>query len=463
MTTRTMRLAVIALIIATQACGGGANQPNFQATIAAAVQDTQTAAGGNTAPVETPDTSTNQVASTPTALLSSGQATATPGGNETNLDVAPPGEGFFLVDNGAVVELISAPWCFTVFGTTRVVCSDAELAEFEMAALKAPSTTNSAPVVLIKSSTVSLSALYLTRYMAGIGAALDVDKSGYLRVTQVAPGSGASEAGLQAGDIILAIDGQALDGQALKQREQIVGTDGIINELPIRGELYSQVELQILRGTSTVSVTVIRKTFVKVDPVDVTYAPKGDYVQVIPNSPLRPGYYCIVNIVNLKVEGCFAIHQPGVQIIQPGTTSLVPTRTPPAPAPTLTPTLIPTLMGTPSCLDFTPPSDVPWREISGVLMKDFYQWSGYVTDYQVSICGEPVSGGDIAISYQPPDYFLVTILGSPFEEYKRKAEEIFHKVLGISQADACRLNVTIGTPYFANPNESGKEYHLSYC
>ncbi|MFH1971552.1 MAG: hypothetical protein ABIJ05_04180 [Patescibacteria group bacterium] len=59
--------------------------------------------------------------------------------------------------------------------------------------------------------------------------------------------------------------------------------------------------------------------------------------------------------------------------------------------------------------------------------------------------------------------FLISILGSPFEESRQEAEKEFLKQLNINEEKACQLKVIISTPNFANPNESGQNYKLSFC
>lgn len=59
--------------------------------------------------------------------------------------------------------------------------------------------------------------------------------------------------------------------------------------------------------------------------------------------------------------------------------------------------------------------------------------------------------------------FNITVLASPFEQVRTRAEEAFLASLGISKEDACRLNVTLGTIFAINPNESGTTYDLSFC
>ena len=59
--------------------------------------------------------------------------------------------------------------------------------------------------------------------------------------------------------------------------------------------------------------------------------------------------------------------------------------------------------------------------------------------------------------------FLISIISSPFKEIRKTAEGEFVKILGVTQADACKLNVSITTPLYANPQEAGKNYRLSFC
>ena len=59
--------------------------------------------------------------------------------------------------------------------------------------------------------------------------------------------------------------------------------------------------------------------------------------------------------------------------------------------------------------------------------------------------------------------FLISILESPFAKVRKKAEEDFLEKLGIGRAQACRLQVSVTTPLFVNPDEAGKKYGLSFC
>lgn len=61
------------------------------------------------------------------------------------------------------------------------------------------------------------------------------------------------------------------------------------------------------------------------------------------------------------------------------------------------------------------------------------------------------------------DEYLITVTESPFDDFRTVAEQGFIKSLGITEEEACGLNVKIATPLFANPDEAGVEYGLSFC
>ena len=59
--------------------------------------------------------------------------------------------------------------------------------------------------------------------------------------------------------------------------------------------------------------------------------------------------------------------------------------------------------------------------------------------------------------------FLISIFGSPFSSIRADAENDLLKTLNVSQEEACNMNVVITTPLWANPNEAGPNYKLSFC
>lgn len=100
--------------------------------------------------------------------------------------------------------------------------------------------------------------------------------------------------------------------------------------------------------------------------------------------------------------------------------------------------------------------------VGGVQMKDFTK-----TSTQMNQEGD-LSIANVANSYQIVylahfQQFLITILGSPFDTQRQAAETAFLQSLGISQADACKLSVSISTPRYVNPDQAGQQYPLSFC
>lgn len=68
------------------------------------------------------------------------------------------------------------------------------------------------------------------------------------------------------------------------------------------------------------------------------------------------------------------------------------------------------------------------------------------------------------ISYFPlSNNYLISVTGSPFEQYRKEAEKAFINQLNLSTIELCKLDVTIATSYITNPKESEKSYRLSFC
>ena len=59
--------------------------------------------------------------------------------------------------------------------------------------------------------------------------------------------------------------------------------------------------------------------------------------------------------------------------------------------------------------------------------------------------------------------YLISIVQSPFEEVRQKAEVAFLEKLNIDKEAACKLKVNITTMRFANPNQAGQTFPLSFC
>lgn len=93
--------------------------------------------------------------------------------------------------------------------------------------------------------------------------------------------------------------------------------------------------------------------------------------------------------------------------------------------------------------------------------KNFYKSAQAINESGSAVVNK---SQDYEIVYTPEfSRFNITVLGSPFTETRKLAENKFIETLGINTETACKLNVVVSTPYFANPNESGQSYGLSFC
>jgi len=71
---------------------------------------------------------------------------------------------------------------------------------------------------------------------------------------------------------------------------------------------------------------------------------------------------------------------------------------------------------------------------------------------------------DYYIAYYPQDQgFIVTIENPDIQTARQKAEADFVQTLGITQAQACQLRVSLGVPVSVNEQASGGNYGLSFC
>jgi hypothetical protein len=99
---------------------------------------------------------------------------------------------------------------------------------------------------------------------------------------------------------------------------------------------------------------------------------------------------------------------------------------------------------------------------AGVRVNNFYKRIVVRTNPEGDTIVVDDSGYQI-IFMPKSEQFLISILGSPFEKVRKEAEEELLHILGIGRADACRLDVKITTPRFANPAQAGKNFGLSFC
>lgn len=84
-----------------------------------------------------------------------------------------------------------------------------------------------------------------------MGAVLGYQEASHaLRITRAPPDGAAARAGLREGDVVLAIDGQAVSEMTLQQ---------VVNRL--RGEVGTRVVFRVRRGLAPVEISVERAAY----------------------------------------------------------------------------------------------------------------------------------------------------------------------------------------------------------
>jgi len=99
--------------------------------------------------------------------------------------------------------------------------------------------------------------------------------------------------------------------------------------------------------------------------------------------------------------------------------------------------------------------------VSGILVTNVYK-----RELSTNTRGDVLfsQNGDYQIIYfAKEERFLISIIGSPFDQKRTLAEQNFLKTLAVSEEEACKLQTIITTPSFANPGQSGINYKLSFC
>lgn len=99
--------------------------------------------------------------------------------------------------------------------------------------------------------------------------------------------------------------------------------------------------------------------------------------------------------------------------------------------------------------------------ISGIEVNNFYNKNPQINQRE-DVTFVDTSKFQI-LYFSQENEFLISIMDSPFETVRLEAERQFLKELGINEENACGLKVTISTPGFVNPEESGRNYKLSFC
>ena len=104
----------------------------------------------------------------------------------------------------------------------------------------------------------------------GIGVYMTTDQDGNIVVVKPIDGSPAAAAGIMSGDIIGKVDGKACQGEDIN----IVSNE-------IKGKEGTTVDLEILRGTQTIDLTITRKTVVIQDVVSKVLDNNIGYIQIL--------------------------------------------------------------------------------------------------------------------------------------------------------------------------------------
>lgn len=133
-----------------------------------------------------------------------------------------------------------------------------------------------------------------------------------------------------------------------------------------------------------------------------------------------------------------------------GTTSDAPSQSTPIIQSTPTPIVIP----------FTKPS-VSTLTVNGISVQNFYK-QGTIIDTNGDVSIRKTKLYDI-VYLAPFQEFIIEVLAKPFQATRLQAERAFLQQLAITQEEACKLRVSLGTPYDVNPVEAGTKFGLSFC
>ena len=113
----------------------------------------------------------------------------------------------------------------------------------------------------------------------GIGVYAAISSTGEIHISRTMKGSPAENAGIMAGDIVVSIDGMSV---------KEIGYQAAVNM--IKGEAGSQVTLDILRGTETITVIVVR----------AQYTPQTVYAETVTHDGKLFGYVYIVEFLSVQ-------------------------------------------------------------------------------------------------------------------------------------------------------------------
>ncbi len=198
-----------------------------------------------------------------------------PGKNDlSNLNVAPPGKGFFLVEQGQALALPA---------------NTKEKLEIENID-SLPSTANRQPVMIVNPADIDLAKVKWNESLWGVGipelSKVDKDSPG-AQIGTVIDGTPAAQANLRSQDTLLAINGQPL----------AIGNSGKIeNYSRLRGLPGTTVKITVQQGTQVLDLLLPRTSLEDNREIEYQVIHKPGYVYLVPKTNLRPGvYYLTVN------------------------------------------------------------------------------------------------------------------------------------------------------------------------
>lgn len=110
----------------------------------------------------------------------------------------------------------------------------------------------------------------------------------------------------------------------------------------------------------------------------------------------------------------------------------------------------------------TGPTFVLGTSRGNVVVNNFYNNAKETSADHTSVLAQETDGYNITY-YAPDSSFNVLITQTPFDTVRAQAEAAFLQLLGVSKADACKLNVKIGTMASVDPTHAGQNLGLSFC
>lgn len=97
-----------------------------------------------------------------------------------------------------------------------------------------------------------------------------------------------------------------------------------------------------------------------------------------------------------------------------------------------------------------------------VTTNNFYKSADYITQDQQTVVIQQAPTYSIVYNVSDSS-FIISILSAPLEAARQAAETAFLNSLGISQKDACALNVYEGVPASVSNKYIGEPFPLSFC